>query len=253
MGISKKRKTYLNETIPYTFASDAGVTLSTQRIAQLYTADINGYLGGFYFHESSTYSGITSITAEVRNNDGGKPGTTLLGSKSIDVNSFAAGRLNWNYFDLTDLKINLTSGTSYFIVVYAEGLTPSWSVRRDISNSNNASQLSTDNGLTWGTSTVGYRIRSVVYESGDSSLSTSNVKINEVSLYPNPTSDVLKVKLLKNEKSKIEIYDLSGKIVKQMDANSDNIELNVSSLAKGNYLINIVTPSQTISKKFIKK
>lgn len=253
MGNSKKRKTYINETYPYTNASDSGIGLTTQRIAQMYTADINGYLGGFYFSESSTYSGVSSITVEVRNNDGGKPGTTLLGSKSIDVNSFSSGRFSWNYFDLTDLKIQVTSGGSYFIVIYAGGNTPSWSVRRDTTNNNNTSQVSADNGVTWAAATVGYRMRSVVYESTDPILATTNLKINEVSIYPNPTSDILKVKLLKNEKSKIEIYDLSGKLVKQMEANSDHIEINVSTLAKGNYLININTATQKIAKKFIKK
>lgn len=253
MGNSKKRKTYLNETIPYALVDATGVGLTTHRIAQLYTSDINGYLGGVYYHESVNFSGIDSFTIEVRNNNGGVPGATLLGSKSIDVTSLNSGKYTWNYFDLSDLNIPLSTGTNYFIVLYAGGTSPSFAVRSQAINTNNASQISSDNGSSWSTASTGYRIRSVVYESSSSSLATSNVKLNEVSIYPNPTSDILKVKLLKNEKSKIEIYDLSGRLVKQMNANSDNIELNVSALDKGTYFINIVTPSDTISKKFIKK
>jgi len=252
MGNSKKRKTYINESTPYAYSADGGTAYTTQRIAQLYTANINGMLGGFYFHQSSTYSGVTSFTVEVRNNNSGAPGTTLLGSKSIDINSLSSGRFNWNYFDLSDLNINLTTGNSYFIVIYAGGATPSWSVRRQATNTGSTSQISTDNGATWAAATVGYRIRSVVYES-TSTLATSNIKSTEIKIYPNPATDILKIKLLKNEKSKIEIYDISGRLVKQMDANSDNIELNVSSLTKGSYLLSISTNSQKITKKFIKE
>lgn len=253
MGNKKNRKTYINETYPYALSTNANVTsFTTTRLGELFTPDMSGYLGGVYFNVGSIFT-ADSFTIEVRTNNSGVPGT-LISSKSIDPSSIS--KYTWNYFDMSDLKISVTSGIEYFIVIYAGGTSPTMSLIRESivgTDTTKRLRLSNDDGSTWSASSYIYRIRSVVYESSSSSLATSNVKLYEVSIYPNPTSDILKVKLLKNEKSKIEIYDLSGRLVKQMNANSDNIELNVSALDKGTYLINIVTPSDTISKKIIKK
>ncbi len=253
MGNKKNKKTYINETYPYALSTNTNVnSFTTTRLGELFTPDMSGYLGGVYFNVGSIFT-ADSFTIEVRTNNSGVPGT-LISSKSIDPSSIS--KYTWNYFDMSDLKISVTSGIEYFIVIYAGGTSPTMSLIRESivgTDTTKRLRLSNDDGSTWSASSYIYRIRSVVYESSSSSLATSNVKLNEVSIYPNPTSDILKVKLLKNEKSKIEIYDLSGRLVKQMNANSDNIELNVSALDKGTYLINIVTPSDTISKKFIKK
>jgi subtilisin family serine protease len=253
MGNKKNKKTYINETYPYALSTNTNVnSFTTTRLGELFTPDMSGYLGGVYFNVGSIFT-ADSFTIEVRTNNSGVPGT-LISSKSIDPSSIS--KYTWNYFDMSDLKISVTSGIEYFIVIYAGGTSPTMSLIRESivgTDTTKRLRLSNDDGSTWSASSYIYRIRSVVYESSSSSLATSNVKLYEVSIYPNPTSDILKVKLLKNEKSKIEIYDLSGRLVKQMNANSDNIELNVSALDKGTYLINIVTPSDTISKKFIKK
>lgn len=253
MGNKKNKKTYINETYPYALSTNTNVnSFTTTRLGELFTPDMSGYLGGVYFNVGSIFT-ADSFTIEVRTNNSGVPGT-LISSKSIDPSSIS--KYTWNYFDMSDLKISVTSGIEYFIVIYAGGTSPTMSLIRESivgTDTTKRLRLSNDDGSTWSASSYIYRIRSVVYESSSSSLATSNVKLNEVSIYPNPTNDILKVKLLKNEKSKIEIYDLSGRLVKQMNANSDNIELNVSALDKGTYLINIVTPSNTISKKFIKK
>lgn len=253
MGNKKNKKTYINETYPYALSTNTNVnSFTTTRLGELFTPDMSGYLGGVYFNVGSIFT-ADSFTIEVRTNNSGVPGT-LISSKSIDPSSIS--KYTWNYFDMSDLKISVTSGIEYFIVIYAGGTSPTMSLIRESivgTDTTKRLRLSNDDGSTWSASSYIYRIRSVVYESSSSSLATSTVKLNEVSIYPNPTSDILKVKLLKNEKSKIEIYDLSGRLVKQMNANSDNIELNVSALDKGTYLINIVTSSNTISKKFIKK
>ena len=253
MGNKKNKKTYINETYPYALSTNTNVnSFTTTRLGELFTPDMSGYLGGVYFNVGSIFT-ADSFTIEVRTNNSGVPGT-LISSKSIDPSSIS--KYTWNYFDMSDLKISVTSGIEYFIVIYAGGTSPTMSLIRESivgTDTTKRLRLSNDDGSTWSASSYIYRIRSVVYESSSSSLATSNVKLYEVSIYPNPTSDILKVKLLKNEKSKIEIYDLSGRLVKQMNANSDNIELNVSALDKGTYLINIVTPSDTISKKIIKK
>lgn len=67
-------------------------------------------------------------------------------------------------------------------------------------------------------------------------------------IYPNPVADVLKIK--SDEKIiSINIFDLSGKLVSSK-ANAN--EINVSQLAKGNYLVQIISNQKTRTEKFIK-
>lgn len=84
-----------------------------------------------------------------------------------------------------------------------------------------------------------------------------NEKINQtqMELFPNPTSDVLKV-LVYNYKltssAHIEIYDMQGRIVKQLDKLDSEILIPVSDLAKGQYILNLMDKTKTIkSKSFV--
>jgi hypothetical protein len=75
--------------------------------------------------------------------------------------------------------------------------------------------------------------------------SQANVKI-----YPNPTSDYLKI--LSNEKiEKIQIFDLLGR---NMNAKLIEDQINVQSLSKGNYILTVVTETgKKENIKFIRK
>lgn len=249
LGNKVPRKTYINETIPYAFSTDASTLYSTQRIAESYTPDISGYLGGVYFHPSTTFNNITSFTIEVRDNSSGKPGN-LIASKSLDPTSVA--KFNWNYYDLSDLKVKITSGKDYFIVLYAGGNSPSWAIRRQATNTSNRSVLSSDNGVSWTNASVGYRIRSEVYQD-KSVLSTIDYSKNDVSVYPNPAKDFVNIKLPKTQNSIVRLFDMTGKLVKEFKADSDNIQLSVSSLPKGVYLLKLEGDNRVIVKKIIKE
>jgi len=68
-------------------------------------------------------------------------------------------------------------------------------------------------------------------------------------VYPNPTSDFLNIK--SDQKiSKIEIYDMSGKLVQTSKMNNEKVS--VSKLPKGNYLLKIQTENGVVTSKFIK-
>ncbi len=68
-------------------------------------------------------------------------------------------------------------------------------------------------------------------------------------VYPNPTSDFLNIKS-SQKISKIEIYDMSGKLVKSGILKDEKI--NVQNLSKGNYLLKIQTENGVVTSKFIK-
>lgn len=89
-----------------------------------------------------------------------------------------------------------------------------------------------------------------VYEFG-STLDVDNfeAQVSEFKIYPNPTSNVLNVKM--NESfNKAEIFNIQGQ--KVLESNTKN--LNVSNLSSGLYLIQIeATNGVTQTKRFIKQ
>ena len=81
----------------------------------------------------------------------------------------------------------------------------------------------------------------------------ANVGINEnvtnnVSIYPNPTSDVLNISTNSNDLSELIIKDISGKIVLNQKFNS-KITINTENYAKGVYLIDVKNNLGTVSEK----
>ena len=71
----------------------------------------------------------------------------------------------------------------------------------------------------------------------------SNIK-NNISIYPNPAKDVVFVKS-ETAITKIELYDFSGKKIKE----SASKEMNISSLKRGNYLLKIMYKDGDIQMK----
>jgi hypothetical protein len=88
-------------------------------------------------------------------------------------------------------------------------------------------------------------------------ISTSNQKEQEVDIYPNPVSDVLKVRVAPIYKSvKVAIYSVSGSLVKSEVKNSSSFELKVSDLPSGVYVIKLAdaeTGRLIFDSKFIKQ
>ena len=81
-----------------------------------------------------------------------------------------------------------------------------------------------------------------------SSLAVSDSKTAVVSIYPNPASDFIKIQNVKDLQS-VRIFDMSGKKVVE----TSSADIDVRKLSSGQYIINIYTGSEVISKKFIKK
>ncbi|KFC21610.1 DUF5074 domain-containing protein [Chryseobacterium sp. FH1] len=78
---------------------------------------------------------------------------------------------------------------------------------------------------------------------------TADVKKIDLSIYPNPTTEILNIKTL-DKVLEVSIFDATGK---QINAKIVNGQLNVNSLTKGNYILRIVTNKAVYQEKFIKK
>ena len=82
------------------------------------------------------------------------------------------------------------------------------------------------------------------------SLSSSAFNRNKITIYPNPIqTDILYLKSDDNSLFKVEIFDFLGRKVVEKDNVIDNI--NISDLAKGNYLIKILSNNGTQTEKLI--
>ncbi len=75
---------------------------------------------------------------------------------------------------------------------------------------------------------------------------------NDVSIYPNPTKNILHIEVKNNQEiDQIKIYNLSG--LELMNVKENQQQLNLEGLSAGVYLIQIQTNLGTVNKRFIKK
>lgn len=85
------------------------------------------------------------------------------------------------------------------------------------------------------------------------SLGTQNFTTTGFKAYPNPVSDVLNVRSY-NTISEIAIYNLLGQKVLMQKANEDTVQVNVSKLEAGTYLLQVTTLSgEQSSMKIVKQ
>ncbi len=89
-----------------------------------------------------------------------------------------------------------------------------------------------------------------------STLASSNVSLNDFKIYPNPVGNSLNISTVLS-KINIQLYDMSGNTVlnKKIEKGNNNLELNVSQLVSGNYMM-IVKDSNdktVYTTKIIKK
>ena len=92
------------------------------------------------------------------------------------------------------------------------------------------------------------------------SVDTATIENSELRLFPNPVVNVLTLEFAKNdnyENATIIVYSLLGqKMISINNENrpfQDNINIPITNLSPGIYLVNISTINKTITKKFIKR
>lgn len=88
-------------------------------------------------------------------------------------------------------------------------------------------------------------------------LSAEEMVLNDLKIYPNPTDSYLNISgdLVSLSNANLQIFDVSGKKVKDMTLNfdSNNTSIDVSSLQVGTYILTVSKGSVKQSYKFIKK
>ena len=92
-----------------------------------------------------------------------------------------------------------------------------------------------------------YDVRRVVFKSDDTPTDVENMEA-ELTVYPNPTQDVVYVNGLESGET-VRIYSLEGRLLMSEVAQGDGrVQLNVVSLAEGTYLLQMGTEIVKIIK-----
>lgn len=83
-------------------------------------------------------------------------------------------------------------------------------------------------------------------------LGTSSFDMNALTIYPNPVVDILSIRY-NEEITAINVYDLSGRLVKQITPNQTEVEVNMSELAAAMYIVKVNAGGNQTEIKVIKK
>lgn len=73
-----------------------------------------------------------------------------------------------------------------------------------------------------------------------------------VSLYPNPVSDILKIKTMSSNILSVKLYSINGKLFRTYSFENREVELDLSAFENGFYLLQIQTDNELLFKKIIK-
>ena len=82
-------------------------------------------------------------------------------------------------------------------------------------------------------------------------LGVENNIMSDISIYPNPAKNQLNIVGLVDN-SNITIYDLSGKVMKEISANN-RVSCNISDLSSGIYFVKIQNDQESQVVKFVKE
>lgn len=85
-------------------------------------------------------------------------------------------------------------------------------------------------------------------------LATENFASSQFAVYPNPATNVIAIDAKQNGQiSAVSFTDLNGRIVKQNNVqNLSKVELNISELSAGVYMMNVTSDKGTATKKIVK-
>lgn len=90
------------------------------------------------------------------------------------------------------------------------------------------------------------------YFSETCTLNTERFNQESVSIYPNPTRDIIHIKASNINFNVIKIFNLHGQLVKTYD-NLDTQKLNISDLANGLYIMDLTSEQGVVKRKIVKK
>ena len=84
-------------------------------------------------------------------------------------------------------------------------------------------------------------------------LGNTDVSLETIAIYPNPTQDILNIASPVSEVKQVTIYDVRGRVVKTKTVSGNNIvQVDLSELNNTIYFVEVTTESGTITKRVVK-
>jgi hypothetical protein len=83
-----------------------------------------------------------------------------------------------------------------------------------------------------------------------------NTQNNQLHLYPNPATNTLTLNLSQLQKlqnATVSIYDIQGKQLLHQNIVEAQTQIDISSFAKGIYIVKVQTDKETLQSKFVKE
>ncbi len=85
-------------------------------------------------------------------------------------------------------------------------------------------------------------------------LGANNLELDSISIYPNPTDNMINIVSPNAVVTLVEVYDLRGRVVAEEAFTSpSNYQVSLSELETALYFVKITTESGTITKRVIKQ
>lgn len=224
-------------------SSTNSITLAGLSANTLYDVEVKTFCNSLNSGVSSAYSATTNFTT------GLLPCTTAPTGLAMSAITATTATATWNavagygWYGFKYRAQNVitpnawisstTTGPTRMMTGLVSGTTYEVSVKV-FCNNNNAG-MSSD----WSDTTFNFTA------GGQTKLSAS-VASNEVSVYPNPTSDELNIDVVMDNESMttVKVMDMSGRVVKQIQASTiigqNNIKISLAELTAGLYTIQII-------------
>lgn len=86
-------------------------------------------------------------------------------------------------------------------------------------------------------------------------LSAESFEANQVAVYPNPSNGIFNISFGNLNPNKIEVYDISGKLILQknkLEVSNNQTNIDLTNASNGVYFVKISTENNTITKRIIK-
>lgn len=177
-------------------------------------------------------------------------GTTFQPAQKPDVVAQGQGSAVISVSDV----LSTSNGTSFSSPILAGAITCLWQALPNKTNAEimqlvreSASQFSTPDNL------LGYGIPDFQLALNNT-LSIDYNELSSISIYPNPTKDIIYFQISRPERSlSVIVFDVTGKqVVDKQISISDNI-INMSSLSKGMYIVNLKSAKTSKTIKVVKQ
>ena len=83
-------------------------------------------------------------------------------------------------------------------------------------------------------------------------LSTQEFSANEISLFPNPVTSILKVENFTEDELNITVNDISGKIIETYTSQNESISIDLENQSSGIYFVKVASKTKSSTYKMIK-